>query len=145
MLHIIEVFISNLLFDTNLLNGVEERLCTTVEDRNLRAVDFDETVVDTAGIESRHCMLDGAYCSLAFADDGATVCGDNIFCNGINYGLTVKVDTLDFVSVIIGSRAESSHQPGSCVKAFALEGKLSLECCLLHYMLFFIFAEEVFR
>ena len=125
VLHIEEVLVGILFFESYALDGVDKRLGAAVEYRNFRTVDTDQAVVHPKGIESRHCVLNGADSDVAFAYDCAALCCDDVFCESINGGFTFYVCALYLVSVVVGSRAESGFKVSAGMKTFAFDCELA--------------------
>ena len=77
-------------------------------------------------------MFDGADGYIAFANNGATLCGHDVFGHGVDDGLAFDVGALNLISVVVGCGAECGFKMATGVKALALDSKLSFKCYLLH-------------
>ncbi len=121
--HIVEVLVGILLNRTAFENFFHERSRAAVENGNFRTIYLDEAVVDARSVEGGHCMFDCADSGCALAHYCAAHGGYDILGQSVDYGFALDVDTLELISVIFRSRAESGLQACSGVQAFALHAE----------------------
>ena len=90
----------------------------TVKDRELRAIDLDETVVDAHGVECCHAVLDGSDAHIALGNDCTALGVNDVLGKGIDCRLSFEVNTLYLKSGVLRCRIECYCQTQTCVKAF---------------------------
>ena len=102
----IEVLGSVLVHQAHLLDFLDIHDGTSVQDREFRAIDLYETVIDTHGIERGHTVLYRSYPHALALQDRTTLGIGDVVCDGIDDRLALHVDTLYLVTRILGCRIE---------------------------------------
>src|SRR5690606_4483076 len=80
------------LDDASLLDHLDKARGATITDGDLRAIDVDFHIVDPNAAQSRHQVLDRQDDSLSLLEGRAPVGARDIFGNGLDGGLTGKID-----------------------------------------------------
>ena len=128
----VPVLCCRLLFDAHFLNLLYVHDGRAVEDRELRAVDLNKAVVDTECIECCHTMFDGRHAHIALCQNCATLGINNFLGDGLDDGLSFKVDALDAITSILGCGVEGYGKVETCVQSLSRKGETALEGPLLH-------------
>ena len=132
MLDIKVLFIDLLLLGSDSLNRVEERLGRAVENWHFRTVELYQAVVYSGGVKRGHRMLDGADRKVALSDNGSAVGSYYIFSDSIDWSRALDIRAQEFITVVLGSRAECGVNQSAGMKTFAGERETVLESYLFH-------------
>lgn len=90
-----------LRLETEAVDGVDERLCAAIEDRDFGTVELYLAVVDPTGAEGGHEVLDCGDGLLVVArQDGAALCERDTRGDGRDLWLPVEVNALEAESVV---------------------------------------------
>ena len=139
MLDNVIVFLGLLLLDTHPLDGFREEAGTTVEDRELRCIHFDETVVYAVCIQRGHCMFNGADLYFSFGDYGTAFSLADMLGQRIDDRSVFQIDTFDFVTMVFRCRMECNVNVQSGVQPFSFQGEGGSKRCLFMHMTFYYF------
>ena len=104
LLHDVELSVGFLLLQSRFLYFLHEYSCRSIENRHLRSVELNKTVVDAHGIESCHGMLDGADLHIVLDKDRSTLCVAYKISRTFNDWLSFDIYPLNLISIVLFSR-----------------------------------------
>ena len=77
-------------------------------------------------------MFDGRHAHIALCQNCATLGINNFLGDGLDDGLSFKVDALDAITSILGCGVEGYGKVETCVQSLSRKGETALEGPLLH-------------
>ena len=124
------VLVGFLFLQAYATNFVDVKLGATVENGELRTINFYEHIIHSQRVEGSQSVFYGAHSYVFFAQDCTTRGFYYILGNGIDYGFSLKVGALYFVTVVLWCGIECHGEFESCVQTLSAQRETARKCML---------------